>query len=243
MTPLKLLDRTFPTPAEDLAADEALLDLCEEGAVEGGVLRFYDPVRTCVVVGYGNSAGREVDVQACVAEGIPVLRRISGGGTVLLGPGCLAYALVLPVASHAELETVGGTNRFVMERNRAAVEHCLGQPVSIRGHTDLTVGDRKFSGNAQRRRRQALLFHGTMLLGADLGSFPRLLRMPSQEPDYRGGRSHLDFVTNLGLPAVALKEVLARAWNAWELWSEPLGDRVARLMSEKYSSAEWHGRV
>lgn len=243
MRPLKLLDRTFPTPAEDLAADEALLDACEEGTAEAGVLRFYEPEQTSVVVGYGNSRAREADVPACDGAGVPVLRRISGGGTVLLGPGCLAYALVLPIASNAALETVGGTNRFVMERNRAALESFLGRPVSVRGHTDLALGDRKFSGNAQRRRRRALLFHGTLLLNADLGLLPRLLQMPSQEPDYRVGRSHLEFVTNLGEPAQAAKEVLARAWNAWERWSEPLGNRMTRLMAEKYASAGWHGRV
>lgn len=243
MTALKLLDRTFPTPAEDLAADEALLDACEEGAADAGVLRFYEPTQTCVVVGYGNSIAREVEGAACARAGVPVLRRISGGGTVLLGPGCLAYSLVLPIASNTELETVGGTNRFVMERNRAALESLLGRPVSVRGHTDLAVGDRKFSGNAQRRRRRALLFHGTLLLEADLGLLPRLLPMPSQEPDYRGGRGHLDFVTNLGKPAREVKEVLARAWNAWEPWTEPLGDRMTLLLGEKYASAGWHGRL
>src|SRR5436190_1549788 len=93
---MNLLDLTLPTPAENLACDEALLDAFEAAGGDG-VLRFWEPAEPFVVVGYSNQVAQEVDVAACDAAGIPVLRRCSGGGTVVQGPGCLNYALVLNI--------------------------------------------------------------------------------------------------------------------------------------------------
>src|SRR3989442_3544019 len=123
---MKLLGLTFPTPAENLACDEALLDWCEDQAgLE--VLRFWEPQEYFVVVGYSNRVAREVDVVACRNRAMPILRRCTGGGTVLQGPGCLNYSLLLRIDSNPALETVTGTNRFVLERNRAALEKLLSE--------------------------------------------------------------------------------------------------------------------
>src|SRR5690606_773082 len=194
---MKYLDLTLPTHAENHACDEALLDACEAG--EGAVLRVYEPASTCIIVGYGNRVAVEVDVDACAAARVPILRRLSGGGTVALGPGCLAYALALPVEAPPDLATVTGANRHIMHRIRGALQKRVPGELRVQGHTDLTLGDLKVSGNAQRRRGRALLFHGTLLLHFDLPLIERLLRQPSAEPDYRRGRRHGDFVTNLGI--------------------------------------------
>src|SRR6266404_876476 len=89
---MKYIDLTLGTPAENLACDEALLNMCEEG-LEGEILRFWEPKETFVVVGYANQAAREANLEACRAGNVPVLRRCSGGGTVLQGLGCLNYSL------------------------------------------------------------------------------------------------------------------------------------------------------
>ena len=90
---MKWLDHTLATPAENLACDEALLDLCEEAGVE--ILRFWESRQIFVVVGYGNRVASEVNVEECRRRGVPILRRCSGGGTVVQGPGCLNYNLTL----------------------------------------------------------------------------------------------------------------------------------------------------
>jgi len=117
---MKYLDLTLRTPAENVACDEALLDYCD-ATRECGVLRFWEPKEHFVVVGYSNKVPLEVNVDACRKNGVVILRRCSGGGTVLQGPGCLNYSLVLRIDSDPALQTVTGTNRFVMERNRAAL--------------------------------------------------------------------------------------------------------------------------
>lgn len=229
------------TPEENLALDEALLDLVETSGGEG-VLRFHEPAEWHVVVGFGNQVGREVAEAACRKSGVPVLRRSSGGGTVVLGPGCLAYAVVLPTASHPDLATVTGTNRWVMERHRTALQALLGQPVAVQGHTDLTLGDRKFGGNAQRRCRRTILFHGTFLLTVDLDRLGEWLPMPSWQPAYRRDRSHRDFLINLPVPAGQVKEALRECWGAREPWETPWAAAVDRWMRERYGRPEWHAR-
>ena len=237
-----LLDLTLPTPAENLALDEALLDLCDAGGPES--LRFWESPERFVVVGYGNRIASEVDLAACADADVTVLRRCSGGGTVVQGPGCLNYNVVLRIPDHGPLGTVTGTNRFVMERMRDALQPLIPVPVVVEGHTDLALqtagGLRKFSGNAQRRRRSALAFHGTLLLSFDLGSIAQFLVHPTVEPGYRGRRSHLDFVANLALPRGTVTKAVAAAWHA----SEPLVSLpdIAAVVA-KYRSDEWNRRL
>ncbi|HUA39494.1 MAG TPA: lipoate--protein ligase family protein [Candidatus Sulfopaludibacter sp.] len=237
---MNLLDLTLASPAGNLACDEALLNWREVGG--GEILRFWEPREHFVVVGYANKVEAEVNLAACQAHGIPVFRRCSGGGTVLQGPGCLNYTLVLQTGAQPSLANISSANRFIMERNRRAVQSAMGpQPaaISVRGHTDLALGERKFSGNCQRRHKCALLFHGTFLLNADLPLLNEVLRMPSKQPDYRSGRSHTDFLINLGVPAARLKAALGNAWQATEMSLEFPEQETRRLVAEKYSTAQW----
>ncbi len=236
---MKFLNHTFPSPEENLACDEALLDLGEE-AGGGAILRCWEPRQPFVVVGYANRVSAETDVPACQAHGVPVLRRCSGGGTVLQAPGCLNYALILRVVAGGPLDTITGANRFIMRRNAEAVAAAIGRPVQVQGHTDLTLDGRKFSGNSQRRKRACLLFHGCFLLDLDLALVARCLRMPSRQPEYRRDRAHADFLVNLGVNAAEVKSALRRAWRAEVTLADPPRERVTRLAREKYATPEWN---
>ena len=229
-------------PAECLAWDEALLDLVEDEACDAA-LWFWEAPSHCVVVGYGQTPAREVRLDACRADGVPVLRRCSGGGTVVQGPGCLSYALAMPIDAHPELATVSGTNAHVMGCQRDALARVVPGSLAVCGHTDLVWEGRKVSGNAQRRRRRALLFHGTFLHGMDLDLVTRWLRPPSSEPAYRAGRDHAAFVANLPCPPGILRGALAEAWLATPAPVPADGwAHVQRLMAARYGRPEWHDR-
>lgn len=237
---MKLCNPNLPSPAEQLAGDEALLDWCESGQGEETLL-FWEPQATFAVVGYANRVGTELNTAACAANGIPIFRRCSGGGTVLQGPGCLNYALVLRITQDGPLHSITSTNQFVMNRNRAAIA-ALGalSGVAVRGHTDLCLGLLKFSGNSQRRKKNFLLFHGCFLLHFDLARVSQFLRLPSLQPEYRARRSHADFLVNLKLPADAVKAALARAWCATDELARFPESEVQKLAAEKYSTGAWN---
>jgi lipoate-protein ligase A len=241
---MRHLDLTLPSPAENLACEEALLDWCEENGGDE-VLRLWESPGTFVVVGYANKAATEANIAACQARGIPVLRRCSGGGTVLQGAGCLNYALILRITEDGPLRSITSANQFIMERNRAAIETLFSRlqtrpQFTVRGHTDLTMGGLKFSGNSQRRKKNFLLFHGTFLLNFDLALVGEFLHMPSLEPGYRASRSHEDFLVNLNVPSEKVKAAICQAWNATEELKVYPRTETRRLAAEKYSTAGWN---
>lgn len=242
---MRHLDLTLPSPAENLACDEALLELQEAGGGPG-LIRFWESSTYFIVVGYANRVREEIHEDACRERAVPVLRRCSGGGTVLQGPGCLNYSVVLPLSCVGPDPTITATNRFVMERNRSALEKLLGEPVSIAGHTDLVLGDRKFSGNAQRRKRESFLFHGTFLLNFDRALIEKTLRPPPRQPDYRRHRSHADFVIPLPVTSTEIKEALKMAWNAMEpdevafRDGSPIAAQIRSLVTNRYGTSDWN---
>ena len=238
---MKYLDLSLPTPEANLACDEALLEVCDE-ASDGAVLRVWESPSIFVVVGYSNQVSREVRVDLCRSHNIPILRRCTGGGTVVQGPGCLNYSLCLRMEEGGPLATITQTNCFIMSKLRQVFQDLLQTPVDIRGHTDLAIADRKFSGNAQRRKQRSVLFHGSILLHFDLALIEALLPAPSQQPAYRASRPHLDFVRNLPLAASDLKSAFCTAWQAHEALNTIPNSRISQLIEEKYGRADWNHR-
>jgi lipoate---protein ligase len=235
---MHFLDLTLPTPEENLALDEALLLDAEDGH-GGEVLRLWEGHRLAVVLGSGGKLAEDVDDGACGADGVPILRRSSGGGTVLLGTGCLCFSVVLAFGRDPILEDLHGSYAYILRR----VIDALPTPgIDLAGICDLALGGKKFSGNAQQRKRHHLLHHGTILYGFDLSLVPRYLREPPRRPDYRGRREHDAFIRNLDVGRDDLIAALRRAWEPTTVTTEWPRDRVAHLVRERYSLAAWSRR-
>ena len=234
-----LCDLTLGTPEENLACDEVLLDLCEAGGSDE-LLRLWDLPRYFVVLGYANKAATEVNLPFCRQFGIPVLRRCSGGGTVLQGPGVLNYSLILRTDESRPCHSIPATNKYILERHRDVLAALIGAPVEWRGQTDLAIGGLKCSGNAQRRRQRFLLFHGSFLLHLDVSLVEKALPLPARQPEYRVNRSHSDFLLNVSVPVQALKAALAKTWQASGKLAQIPFDPITELVRKKYSLDEWN---
>jgi lipoate-protein ligase A len=235
---VRSLDLTLPTAAENLALDEALLLQAEAGEA-GEVLRVWEWREPAVVLGAACRLAEDVDLAACEADGVPILRRSSGGGTVLLGPGCLLYSLVLRYDRDPALGDIRSSYSFILGRvaESLGIEH-----IEPAGTSDLALDGRKFSGNAQQRKRRFLLHHGSLLYDFDLARVGRYLRPPPRQPEYRAGRDHAAFLTNLPLPADELKQRLRVAWGANDPTDDWPADLVRQLTAEKYDQPEWSRR-
>ena len=192
---LRLLDHSPPRAEENIALDTALVRAVEGGA-QGETLRLWESPARVVVVGRSGVISNEVEQEACAADGVAVLRRDSGGGAVLLGPGCMSFSLLLSLGRHPGLRNVRLSYVLIL----GCLARALAVPgLEIRGVSDLAIGGRKVSGSAQRRGRQALLHHGTLLYEFAPRWVERYLKQPSRQPDYRSGRRHADFLGNLPL--------------------------------------------
>lgn len=198
---MRLLASSSHDAPTELAFDAALFHDMENGEAEES-LRFWESPRPAVIVGYLAHVDREVHADACLADKVPIVRRLSGGGAVVVGRGCLNYTLILSLADRPDLRDVARSYQRVLARFVQALDIA---GLSIGGASDLTIDGRKMSGCAQRRGRRALLHHGTLLYDFDLDLIPRYLKEPARRPTYRSGRSHLEFVANAPLAADELK--------------------------------------
>jgi lipoate---protein ligase len=235
---LKYLDLAFDDPAHNLACDEALLQLVESGQVKDEILRVWEPAQYFVVLGHANSIRAEVNFPACQEDRVSILRRMSGGGTVLQGPGCFNYSLFLNDAMH-RFRTVKEGFRYVLERHKKIVQALTGCEVALEGISDLAIEARKFSGNAQYRKSRAVLIHGTFLLDFDLSLIARYLQLPGKQPAYRQNRSHLQFLTKLPVHSAELREHLQESWNARAALDKIPINRIEVLVRERYGRKEW----
>lgn len=244
---MQYIDLTLPTPAENLALDEALLDDAEAAADPVETLRVWESPDLAVVVGRSSELHREVNVPYCREMGIPVLRRPSGGAAVVLGPGCLMYALVLSRESRREIRRIDDAHRYVLAKIVTALaEYAPG--VACAGTSDLVLaqGDAsdphllKCSGNSVRVKRRHLLYHGTLLYDFPIAQVASCLLMPPRTPDYRAGRGHDRFLANLPLDRPTICSLLARAWSAEESAAAWPQARTASLAAGKYCQQTWN---
>lgn len=234
-----LIRHPFIKPEENLSCDEVLLDFCE--ANDGpDLLRFWESLSYFVVLGYTKLLQKEVNITECKQRQIPILRRCSGGGTVVQGSGCLNYSLISQIPPEEFPHNIPATNCRVMKMQRDALRALLPGDVEICGHTDLTWNGLKFSGNAQRRKSRYFLFHGTILLNFDIDLVQKVLLIPEVQPAYREHRSHQSFMTNLPLSTDQVQTALAAKWNVTGTFSELPLQKIKTLAAEKYLSPQWN---
>lgn len=240
---LRWVAPTRLSPAQHLALDHALLEAADRGEPTAEVLRVWEPEAPMVVLGRSSRHTQEVNLDACRADGVAVLRRVSGGATILTGPGCLMYALLLNLEARPELRAVDHAHVTVLAALAAAL-HPVAPGARCAGTSDLVVkrdnGLLKFSGNSLRVGRRWLLYHGTLMYGLDPALVARYLREPPRQPEYRGRRRHQQFVTNLQTDRQTLLTLLRDAFNAEEELSRPPIGLTAELVSSHYSREEWN---
>lgn len=245
---MQRLEITLPTPAENVALDEALLEWAEDENPEWEFLRLWESPQPVVVVGRSSRVEKEVAEAACRERDIAILRRSSGGAAIAAGPGCLMYALVLSYKLRPELKDIRRAHTEILNRFSRSLQQSLAGVgiVAQAGTSDLVfvaTGSpalRKFSGNSLRAKRSHLLYHGTLLYNFDLRLIETCLQLPPRQPDYRDQRPHSDFVMNLPLTRPVIVEAVDRAWPTQGKLTEWPAARVAGLVADRFGCAKWN---
>jgi len=186
-------------------------------ASEEALLKADKPSRTLYLVFYENFPALVLGKSLDCAQEIwqhkihpPVYRRISGGGSVMHMTGNLNYSLFLSLVDFPQFMNIS----LSYERILGALAQALGPSVSREGYSDLAIRcrgtARKFSGNAQCRKRGWIMHHGTLLYDTEaIRQIPWYLKPPPKEPEYRRGRRHRDFMTNI-LPVSSRANLMHR---------------------------------
>jgi len=184
-----MTDRTGPL---DFTLDTDLIDAVRNG--KPWAYRTWEPEWTAVVLGRSNQPETEVHEAHCQADGIPVMRRIGGGGTVVLSPGVVVISVAAQVQQQFHYqEYFHQINELVI----GALQQLGIKGLSQQGHSDICLDDRKILGSSMYGSRKLIFYTASLLVSNDLGLIDRYLRHPSLEPDYRQGRPHQDFLTTL----------------------------------------------
>ncbi len=149
----------------------------------------------CVVVGQSNRVQLSLDLEALARDDIPVFRRPSGGQPVLLSPRTLQISVVFDeprlMNPRLHFEHINGVVR-------EAIRDVLGLDLLLRGFSDLAApNERKVLGSSIYRSRGRILYHGVLNVSESPAFIARYLLHPPEEPDYRKGRPHEDFITSL----------------------------------------------
>jgi lipoate-protein ligase A len=154
----------------------------------------YEPANTEVVLGRSSKEEDDVYWKNCLDDNVQILRRRGGGGSVVLTRG----VVVISVCGKTEFPFM---LREHMNTVNEAIMKALGSlqitGLAIRGISDIALGKQKILGSSLYRRKDIVLYQGSLLVNLDLKLIERYLRHPRKEPDYRQGRTHRRFVTTL----------------------------------------------
>ncbi|MBN1280198.1 MAG: lipoate--protein ligase family protein [Candidatus Thermoplasmatota archaeon] len=174
----RLLQTGFHTAAENMAIDRAILVANSQGLVPPTV-RFYGWQPPAISIGYFQSLTEEVDVNACQRYGVKYVRRITGGGAVFHEKE-LTYSIVIP-ESHPQIpkNILQSYSRICNALIRGL--HHLSIESTYAPINDIVVKGKKISGNAQTRKHNTVLQHGTILLDVDVEKMFTVLNVPSEK--------------------------------------------------------------
>jgi len=152
------------------------------------------PDKMYIILGASNRAEEALFLDNVRQDAITVMKRPSGGQTVMLTPNNLIIAAVFSDKNIMKPKEV-----FIMLNKLiiSSIEEAGITDLSQRGISDIAIDGKKILGSAIYRNKDKLLYHAVLNLGEPASTFERYLKHPSREPDYRNGRNHAEFVTSL----------------------------------------------
>jgi lipoate-protein ligase A len=184
--------------AGNMALDEALL-MMHEAHTAPPTLRVYGWCQPTLSLGYAQNARQEVDLAACQAQGVAVIRRPTGGRAVLHDQE-VTYSVVMPLvlpdglhtitehyrrigmALAAALQALGLPVRLARPQVRAAPARPVASPACFAALSryELSMAGKKMVGSAQKRAPRALLQHGSIPLWMDRQRLFQCLQVPPE---------------------------------------------------------------
>jgi len=172
---------------EQLQLEEALLR-----TNQGNWLIINEGSPTAIVMGISGKTEELVNCELTQRDKIPVIRRFSGGGTVVVDQDTLFVSWIFQ-SNHLPIQPFP---EHILRWTTEFYQKALPIPNFSLTENDYTIGHLKCGGNAQYLRKDRWLHHTTFLHKYDTNKMAYLLH-PKKEPKYRGKRLHADFLTTL----------------------------------------------
>ena len=152
------------------------------------------PDKSYIVLGASNNAKDAVVEDVTLRDDICVIKRRTGGQTVMLTPNnIIISALITDESVMKPKDVFNRFNEFIIDA--IAKNHNL--KFSTRGISDIALGEKKIMGSSMYRGKGKLFYHAVLNFSEPSTTFQKYLKHPSNEPDYRKGRMHHEFVSSL----------------------------------------------
>ncbi len=235
------INRTETDPLFNIAAEEYVLKHYTDD-----VLMLWQS-RPSVVIGKHQNLVAEVNLNYIRQNNIPVLRRISGGGTVYHDLGNLNYTFIRSEENRERLIDFKAFSKPVIEFLKT-----LGIKAEVEGKSNLVVDGKKISGNAAHVFKNRVLHHGTLLFNSNLDELEKVIRPAGAQINDKSIKSVRATVTNLAdklKNTLTIKEFreqlssfLINFYGVAKTYSFTLHDMEAikMLINEKYGTADWN---
>ncbi|MCX7775555.1 MAG: lipoate--protein ligase family protein [Spirochaetaceae bacterium] len=176
--PFRVLKTGLAPAAWNMGMDEAILHQVAAGAALP-TLRVYGWQPPAISIGYFQGLDEEVDREACCRAGVDIVRRITGGGAVFHHQE-VTYSIVLPLSHPLARPNILDSYRVLCSGIVSGLAS-LGIAAEFAPINDIVAGGRKISGNAQTRKENCILQHGTILLDVDVDLMFSLLKVPQEK--------------------------------------------------------------
>lgn len=174
-------------PLQHLALDRVLLDEVAAGR-RAPTLRIWEWSRRAIVLGIFQSVKNEVDMAACQQQGFEVVRRITGGGAMLVEPGnAITYSIYAPASLVAGMSFEAAyayLDNWVLDAFADIGIKAWYKPLN-----DITSAAGKIGGAAQARSGGGILHHVTMAYDMDATVMTKVLRIGREKLSDKGTKS------------------------------------------------------
>lgn len=199
--------------------------------------------RPTVMLGRFQNAYQELNLAAVERDGVQVVRRQTGGGTIYTDEGGWQFSFILP--QKAEQIDFGQFLDPIVQALAA-----LGVHASYNSRNDLEIDGKKISGNAQCGRGDYTLHHGSLLYATDLSKMATYLNVPAHKLKSKGIRSVKSRTTNIseqldepwsseGFAQKMIAEVLKAGSQRYALTAEDRS-KIEQIADKKWRSWDWN---
>lgn len=198
-----------------------------------------------VLIGKNQNSLEEINYDYVKENQIPVIRRLSGGGTVFCDLGNTNFAFIV-----SDKESFSDFRKFTTPILEVLKK--LGVKAEFSGRNDLTIEGKKFSGNAQYKHKDRLLHHGTLLFSSDIGDLTSAINPKKIKYESKGVDSVKSRVTNISahldddldimgfrkMINQHIKETVADS-EFYEFTEEEIG-KIEKIERERFNTWEWN---
>jgi lipoate---protein ligase len=235
-----LIDNISNDPYLNLAAEEYFLKESSED-----ILMFYINSPS-LISGKHQNVLAEVNIRYATENNIPVIRRISGGGTVYHDTGNLNFSFI----SNGKEGQLVDFKKFTKPVIDVLVKNGIG--AMFEGKSDIRVNGLKISGNAEHVHRHRILHHGTLLVSSDLNNLSEALNTGYEKYTDKAIKSVRSKVTNIGkmfnLPDECIPEIKNQILTYTGINKNITGysfsdidrKKINELIEKKYKTWEWN---